>query len=426
MAFSALSITNDLSDIDTANIVFLEAISDLITSNKNDSLESYIANNIPSSYLSNPDSFKLLNALIQVAIDAKNEGGARILLQAWDMEDIIDRRLEVELLLSTYFDDMTLLYIFRIRKAFYLDLMTELIKASNTPEYEKAILRLENIFGKPPPNVYKILIQYSEEAGNTWAYYHFRSLYHEVSPVVPPPPWVRSIASFPNLSTDDVTPMAHGYIRKELSQKPLPPLERILDFFVLNLQSLGFPPSSIEFTSKALQVQLPKMNENELRKLAEPLFLSLYYKDLDASPFLFQLLGPANPLVGGPEEDIYEGRDRMFLSTYFEPPSQNTDPLRWFEGYCYQCDSRIPYYWWAVRLPVLTGGWKGTYCSFECMEKAFTMEERMNGTKLDMVMPIFLAKMKEKMLTIGIAERQEVPKGANLSKKRTHMETSIK
>jgi hypothetical protein len=47
------------------------------------------------------------------------------------------------------------------------------------------------------------------------------------------------------------------------------------------------------------------------------------------------------------------------------------DPnLEWFAGYCLQCRLTILHKWYALRLPIPTGGWKGTYCSFKCLREA--------------------------------------------------------
>lgn len=43
------------------------------------------------------------------------------------------------------------------------------------------------------------------------------------------------------------------------------------------------------------------------------------------------------------------------------------DGLDWFKGDCSGCGINIPRRSWAIRYPVMLGGWEGCYCSYECI-----------------------------------------------------------
>lgn len=44
----------------------------------------------------------------------------------------------------------------------------------------------------------------------------------------------------------------------------------------------------------------------------------------------------------------------------------------WFSGSCDFCCRKIPEERWAIRQPLEKGGWRGCFCSFECLEKGAT------------------------------------------------------
>ncbi len=104
---------------------------------------------------------------------------------------------------------------------------------------------------------------------------------------------------------------------------------------------------------------------------------------------LFRVLGPVNPsadidyseltidlkdddgnLTGEtePDEDKIFGGARMFLDLTSEYDEEQDEHLsEWFFGSCIQCHSRIKYKHYAVRQPIITGGWFGCYCSWDCV-----------------------------------------------------------
>lgn len=67
--------------------------------------------------------------------------------------------------------------------------------------------------------------------------------------------------------------------------------------------------------------------------------------------------------------------------------------IDWFTGVCQECHEKIEKKHYALRIPQLDGGWKGCYCSFECIE---------NDTEdLD----TFSSRMKTQLEMYGIYDR---------------------
>jgi len=67
------------------------------------------------------------------------------------------------------------------------------------------------------------------------------------------------------------------------------------------------------------------------------------------------------------------GGCRQFICTCFEADSQLDDeeceaPSSWFTGSCSLCGDEIPDQYSASRIPLSHGGWKGCFCSTDCMQ----------------------------------------------------------
>jgi len=121
---------------------------------------------------------------------------------------------------------------------------------------------------------------------------------------------------------------------------------------------------------------------------------------------LFREFGPVNCIYSRSEYDPDHicskyGGCRMFLCTEFEEVNEDllneeSDvEVQWFYGYCDNCNKSISQKHFALRLPLLHGGWKGCYCSFRCLEG--DVEDENTAT--------IVGRMKEQLQTIGIRDR---------------------
>lgn len=67
----------------------------------------------------------------------------------------------------------------------------------------------------------------------------------------------------------------------------------------------------------------------------------------------------------------------------------------WFTGYCDRCGHEIPHKHWAIREPLLNGGWRGCFCSFPCLERG-ALEKH----------PVHLKLFEQILLNVGINDRE--------------------
>lgn len=105
-------------------------------------------------------------------------------------------------------------------------------------------------------------------------------------------------------------------------------------------------------------------------------------------PELLRVWGPSNVVFNADADDVIDGTAdlRMFTDDRFTLEEQGT----WFAGSCDKCWLRISSARYAVRKPVEAGGWRGQYCSWDCvrqdcqdfelpsLEMTFFYEKQMN------------------------------------------------
>ena len=126
---------------------------------------------------------------------------------------------------------------------------------------------------------------------------------------------------------------------------------------------------------------------------------------------LFLTYGPSAPFVDATLEELDYGGARMFLFNNFDTTDDYDDfeynddgtsrnIVEWFVGYCEQCDLKIRRKWHAVRIPIKYGGWKGCFCSFECVRN--NIVETYNS---DEIMLTLVDIYEQQMQKYGIIDR---------------------
>ena len=108
---------------------------------------------------------------------------------------------------------------------------------------------------------------------------------------------------------------------------------------------------------------------------------------IDDDTDIFRKYGPVNITYSECNDraidDICEmyGGCRMFLCNEFETIDRNGDDIDiflieehrlevdWYRGTCDKCLKSIPKRIYAVREPLIQGGWRGCYCSFNCVRE---------------------------------------------------------
>ena len=108
-----------------------------------------------------------------------------------------------------------------------------------------------------------------------------------------------------------------------------------------------------------------------------------------------RLWGPMNSI---PDTNCYSNKNSIGPCRMLQCECREEETDTWFKGVCDVCDVKIRNLSYAIRFPLLNGGWIGCYCCFECMNKSPPIDiTETNQVSIDM--------MKETLKTDGVFDR---------------------
>lgn len=81
-----------------------------------------------------------------------------------------------------------------------------------------------------------------------------------------------------------------------------------------------------------------------------------------------RLFGPVNAMIDLECSTGRKGGCRMLTCCCYEKNPSECEPYDWFDGSCDNCYRKIRHYSHCVRFPVNGGGFKGCFCSIECID----------------------------------------------------------
>ena len=101
--------------------------------------------------------------------------------------------------------------------------------------------------------------------------------------------------------------------------------------------------------------------------------ISIMNKDNNNNHIAIPYFGPSNPiqfpLTDWDEHniDMYVTTERMLLCDFYDH-DENGEDVEWYTGSCDKCGLRIRKINHCVRMPVISGGWEGCFCSWKCTQ----------------------------------------------------------
>jgi len=226
-------------------------------------------------------------------------------------------------------------------------------------------------------------------------------LWAEVMPDLARPSWL--VVPEGGLKTDDALADAADALAeaRAATQMPTLSLDAALELALSGMDARD--PERPQATT-TLRAALQSMTDTERYAALQPLHKNMEVLTLYDDKELQRIHGPANPQIGAdltdPDDEccVYGGC-RMLLCTCFEEDQEMEEERAddWYTGMCDGCDRAISQRWYALRLPLAGGGWRGCYCSTRCMRpQADTLLETLLINNLD-------AQMAE----VGVYDRIE-------------------
>jgi len=242
------------------------------------------------------------------------------------------------------------------------------------------------------------LYQQAEKEGNDAVAEVLQNNYQRYAPLKGKPEWVRNFMAV--LPYEDEIPLP--VLEVPSVQQPNSEDEEV-DLLIAGMRDIGIGVNDIkEARAKLLQMD-PEFRKAALRDV----LLNRTNRNLQYEEELFRILGPANAVYGASLTSDHVcsryGGDRMFTCVCFEVVDPEDDVIYeqeevdWFTGSCDVCSMRIAQRYYAVRKPLVHGGWKGCYCSFDCVREDYDQP--------DLAAREIIAQVEADLKRIGIQDR---------------------
>jgi hypothetical protein len=183
----------------------------------------------------------------------------------------------------------------------------------------------------------------------------------------------------------------------------------LVNYFSLNLQKYGFSVDQTDVNHEKLLDFLFQKSILEIQSLLSQYLFQDKNTVVATNPELFLILGPCHTLKDSIHTDSTNicfrfGGCRMYYCNCFEEhdDSQTYFPNipTWFKGECDTCHKMIPKRMYAVRKPLPSGGWYGTYCSFTCLNN--------DPTTQDILTQDYITQMEKDLNEIKVWDRNEI------------------
>lgn len=277
-----------------------------------------------------------------------------------------------------------------------VDCISELIELDDDPNLTVACHKLITVYGTPTLNTYKNLAESVINKNNIIHQFIINQI-KEINDYAPVPEYLIIGDMIPRESEVVIPESPEVYFE-------LPDDDEMVDLLLGGMKEYGYSYDQIEEATQLLRKKLSIMTLTDKQLILKPVYeLKFSQEVLQKDRVLFTLLGPSNPYYGATREEMKYGGARMLLSGSFDfdpDDDYQEEPHEWFHPYCDFCSLRIRRKWHALRMPVEHGGWRGCYCSFECIEKMLDQ-----SPDNEVVTYLLLDIFKQQIYNIGILDR---------------------
>lgn len=354
----------------------------------------------------------LLSSFLAVCAKFNRREAAKIILEAWKIVYPPDDKMQLlsRLFLINQIDIEVLAFVVLSYDDFtYVELMDELIEGDSSPEVMIACTKADKIFGQQTYETYKIVYDHAYQMENDNVLEYAEGKMEETAPYAPIPVWVQNYRQTPLLTNAELSQTVEGLLGPREVPFEVPSDIEAVELLTQGLSHLGIAISEIDQAKSFLLQKLATSTREEKIELLRPIMENKANQVLGTDKLLFQIFGPANPLV---DQDLTlntpsskYGGCRMFLCDIFDLDFDFDYVEPWFKGFCEQCHLRIRHFWHAVRRPRSMGGWLGCYHDFTCAREAVHWE----GEEPDLLAHELINIFEKQTTEMGIQDRLPDP-----------------
>jgi hypothetical protein len=330
---------------------------------------------------------KIFEQFSVACFKGNNTQGAVFLLHTWNsFYNNKNQSYATHLFFNRELDDDLLQFVLKASNetdAFFH--LSELLEDDPSDDLLVAAERIVTLFGtgKLGEDDIKGLLTQAQDRQNFKLENYFGTLLTRIAAPAEKPEWVYDVHNLKILPSEQdlllIAPVVDVNLTKDnytLSD------EEAVHLATDGLAAQGIYIEDMERSEEELAALLRIMTVEEKAAFFEPVYKNIATYRQGEDKELLTYFGPSNVQVDAILTTDHEcckyGGCRMLLCRCFERYDFDDDEdvvdedpnLEWFAGYCLQCRLTILHKWYALRLPIPTGGWKGTYCSFKCLREA--------------------------------------------------------
>ena len=387
---------------------------------KNDNIDSLdkALRIMPLEELVDTHEVLLSNFLALCAAYNRSEA-AFLVLERWKVVYPENEKISMftRLFLKIIINVPTLSYLASIHKdVTYVELIDELAQWDSSEEVVIACGRVDEIYGNQPYDTYLILRKNAIEYENARVEEYLFDKITEVAPFAPKPEYVKNYleAYFPEYKNrlptqQELDLLAERTEKENIKDILLPNDDEAVRLMTEGLTSLGIAILEIESAKQFLKAEISKSLERK-KELLLPILQNSSQLNLETDRILYWIYGASNPLLAQNltlnTPTAKYGGGRMFLTNIFDYNEEDDYFEEWFVGYCEQCLLRIEKKCHAVRMPGVSGGWKGCFCSWKCVRDRLGDIENDQGAA-DFLSHALIDAFEKRTNEIGITDRIE-------------------
>lgn len=390
---------------DSTKQLFFQALKS-IDINDIETLKSILVQ-LPVDKLGAEDSSKLLNILLD---QCRNNRSRKIFVEAIFNEYIgrvYSTVEDLEFLSSLYFD-----HSISVDNLSYLSTMftddTFFSIAEDLSQYDlgdrttEACYRLDQVFPKQSEQTYRTLIELCYNINNFSMYNFFMGCLKEVTDYSPIPEWVDSTLIFTAAQVEDIIKSKRKVINIKANDETV---RRIVDLIVNHAKESPYlsVQKDLGELRDEIQTYFDSLTQERKDLIIKDKYNELSNYELQNDVELFRLLGPANPPINSKSDELELGGARMFEDGSWDY-DEDDQLVHWFNGNCDFCGNKIRKECHAIRRPMMTGGWKGCFCSISCLKNDLKKDECTSGEP-DLITRNLVDVTIERLKQFGIQDR---------------------
>lgn len=385
-------------------LAVIQAIIDMIKDDRDEEI-SPLLEKLPLDKLENEQSDNLLNRFLSLCAEYNRPLCVKPILKTWE-EKIYQANKEISffstLFLHPLFSDQLLRFLSIVFKdTTAQEILSEIIFYDPGSMTIQACAKVISAYGEQSRDVYNNLLHEADDYDNHEVYNFLIAKLEQTAEYVQTPEWVK------NFTSHEVPKVSEIKIAKS---KPvefdIPDIETAVNLLTDGLKTEGIAFEDLEEAQTAVRRFWSIATYKEKVELIKPVMNKISLASLQDDIELFRILGPANPQLNASENELEYGGWRMFISNIFDIDYDTDQSVDWFRGACDHCHLKIRYYWYALRIPQVNGGWSGCYCSFDCLREGLVEQEiRENDGVPDLLTTQMIELLEDQIYERGIQER---------------------